>query len=185
MKYLKIIGILITIHLIVTGVINYLYPEEHVDIIIENGRKNKIEPALISAVINVESKFKENANSHKDARGLMQITPDTGKWIAEKMGIESFTPERLYEPELNIKMGSWYLKYLIDYYGNIDTALAAYNAGLGNVDNWLKNEKYSHDAKTLYHIPFSETKNYVKKVNENWEKYKKAYRFNRIIDPIF
>ena len=76
------------------------------------------------------------------------------------------------DPETSIMLGCHYLRHLIDIYGNVDTALAAYNAGMGNINSWLKNPDCSKDGKTLYYIPFPETRSYVQKVNESWEYYK-------------
>lgn len=123
---------------------------------------------LVYAVIKAESDFDESAESKKGAVGLMQITEDTGRWAAEKMGKEEFSKELLYDPVINIQIGCFYLSYLSDLYdGNIENVLAAYNAGPANVDKWLKDKSYSKDGKELLKIPFRETNNYVKTVNRN------------------
>ena len=100
----------------------------------------------------------------------MQITEETAKWICEQLELE-YSEGLLYDPEANIEMGSFYLGYLAEKYKNMDTALAAYNAGMGNVTKWLKDSKYSSDGITLSEIPFGETKRYVQRVN----KLKKLY----------
>lgn len=128
---------------------------------------------LVMGVIRAESSFDHKAHSGV-ARGLMQITDDTAKWIAAKIG-EDYHKDMVEEPELNIKMGCYYLSYLIERYGNTDTALAAYNAGMGNVSSWLKDKNYSADGKTLDEIPYGETKRYVKRVNLLWKIYQKMY----------
>lgn len=93
---------------------------------------------------------------------------------AKELGI---TTEYDYmDPETNIRFGCHYLRHLIDVYGNIDTALAAYNGGMGNVYSWLNDSRYSDDGVTLKYIPFSETRNYVVKVNSSWEHYKEMYQ---------
>ena len=128
---------------------------------------------LVMAVINAESGFDEMAHSGV-AKGLMQITDSTAKWICEKTG-EAYYEDMAYDPEACIRLGCWYLGYLVDRYKNTDTALAAYNAGHGNVDTWLLDKKHSSDGKILWNIPFGETKKYVSRVR--WMKwvYEKAY----------
>lgn len=128
---------------------------------------------LVMGVIRAESSFDHKAHSGV-ARGLMQITDETAAWIAEKID-EEYHRDMVENPELNIKMGCYYLSYLIQHYGNIDTALAAYNGGMGNVTSWLADEKYSDDGKTLKDIPYDETKRYVKRVRILWKIYQKLY----------
>jgi len=107
----------------------------------------------------------------------MQIKPSTGEWIGEKLKVTNFSEEMLYDPEINIKMGCWYLDYLFKYYdGDIKLVLAAYNGGQGNVSKWLKDADYSDDGVTLKNIPFAETKLYVEKINRAYKMYNKIYR---------
>ena len=128
---------------------------------------------LVMGVINAESSFDHRAHSGI-ARGLMQLTGDTAKWIADKLDLNYY--EDIEEnPEMNIQMGCYYLSYLIGQYQNIDTALAAYNAGMGNVSSWLKNPDYSGDGITLDDIPYTETKKYVSRVKKLEQIYKKLY----------
>lgn len=135
-----------------------------------------VDPYLIAAIINVESKYDKYAMSSKEARGLMQIAPITGKWASEELNIEDFTLEDLFDPELNIMVGAWYLNILSkEFDNNLQLILAAYNAGSGNVVKWLQNEIYSEDGKTLKEIPFTETKEYVKKVENNIKIYRLLY----------
>ena len=105
----------------------------------------------------------------------MQIMPSTAKWIAQKIG-EDYSEEKLLNGEYNLKIGSWYLSYLIDYFNDEKLGICAYNAGQGNVSMWLKNEEYSQDGKTLKKIPFEETKNYLNKVYKNYKYYKNRYK---------
>lgn len=124
------------------------------------------------AIIKTESNFVEDAHSGK-ASGLMQLTDDTAAWIAQKLETDIKHVD-IYNPADNIEFGCYYIRYLIDYYnGNVDVALAAYNGGMGNVDKWLSNKNYSDDGKTLKKIPFKETREYVKKVNNEKEVYEK------------
>ena len=106
----------------------------------------------------------------------MQIMPETGEWAAELMGMSEYDSEMLYDPETNIHIGCWYLRYLLDMYeGNLPTALAAYNAGLGNVSKWLVNPEYSKDGENLDSVPYTETDGYVKKTLKYMEKYEKYH----------
>ncbi|MFX0548826.1 lytic transglycosylase domain-containing protein [Hathewaya histolytica] len=153
-----------------------LYPITYLGSVLENSKKYDLDPYLVLAVIKTESSFKPDAVSSQDARGLMQITPSTGKWISTKMGIKSFEESDLYDPQTNIKMGCWYLDNLSkEFNGNQMVYLAAYNGGRGNVSKWLKNSQYSRDGKNLEVIPFKETDEYVKKIKVNYEMYKKIY----------
>jgi len=135
-----------------------------------------LDPHLVMAVIWVESRFEPTATSRKDARGLMQIIPDTGQWISKQIGIEDYNDESLYDPDINVNMGCWYLNYLLEVFeGKTDLALAAYNGGMGNVTKWLKDKRYSKDGSRLDLIPFEETRQYVDKVMKAYEKYKRLY----------
>ncbi|MDR3595157.1 lytic transglycosylase domain-containing protein [Clostridium sp.] len=136
-----------------------------------------LDPLFVLAVIKTESKFDDNAHSHKNAVGLMQITVETGAWAAKEMGYSTFSKEDLYDEEYNIRMGCWYLRRLNDTFNkDLDLTIAAYNAGPTNVQSWLDNEKYSSDGKSIDYIPFGETKKYVDKVNTYYSIYKYFYR---------
>lgn len=151
---------------------NLLYPLDYQDIIVKNANDNNLDPCLVMAVIKAESNFIEDAHSGK-ASGLMQLTDDTAYWVAEQMGIEERNIN-LMSPRDNIKLGCYYMRYLIDYYdGNIDVALAAYNGGMGNVDKWLDDKRYSPDGISLDYIPFKETREYVKRVKNERIVYEK------------
>lgn len=126
-------------------------------------------PALLAAVINQESGFRDQT-SHAGARGLMQITPDTADTIEALSGGETFVFDDLANPELNIRYGSYYLRYLLySYDGNVVSALAAYNAGPGNADAWGGSEMDVED------IEFPETLSYVEGVLEKREQYQSKY----------
>ena len=151
--------------------INFIFPLEHFDLIKKYSQKYNLDPALICSIIHTESKFKVNAVSYKGASGLMQIRKTTADWAAEEIKISDYQYEKIFEPEINIQIGCWYINNLIKQFNNIDCAICAYNAGSGNVAKWLKNNNYSLDGKTLYRIPFSETKNYLKRVKKNQTVY--------------
>jgi len=138
------------------------YPVRHLDIIRENA--GELEPSLILAVIMAESSFRETVESHRGAQGLMQLMPATAREVAAQMGITDFDPDDIWLPEVNIALGSFYLNRLAARYGDVDVALAAYNAGQGNVSSWLANPELSQDGVTLDVIPFPETYNYVRRV---------------------
>lgn len=152
------------------------YPLSYQTLIKKYSEKYDVDPYLVAAIINVESKFDKNAVSNKNARGLMQIAPITGKWASEELNIDDFDVDDLFDPELNIMIGSWYLNVLSqEFDNNLQLILAAYNAGSGNVVRWLQNKMYSEDGKSLMIIPFNETKDFVKKVQKNISIYKILY----------
>ena len=156
-------------------VILNLYPEQHRALVVRYSRKYGLDASFVFAMIKAESNFSHDAVSGKNATGLMQIMVPTGEWIAEQLG-EPFSKESLSDPETNIRMGCFYISYLLDMYdGNKTCALAAYNAGHANVDNWLSQEKYSKDGKTLVLIPYPETANYVNRVKNNEKLYNRLY----------
>ena len=111
----------------------------------------------------------------------MQISSQTGNWASEVLDIEDYNEEMLFQPETNIKIGTWYLNKLYkQFHQDLDLVLMAYNAGSGNVNKWLNNEKYCKDGINIDDIPFVETKNYVKKINKNYKIYKLFYKKNLI-----
>lgn len=155
-------------------IMHAVYPVRYYEYIDKYSNKYDLDEYLVMAVIKAESNYIHDAHSGY-ARGLMQLTDDTASWISQKLKLE-FSKDDVEDPETNIRMGCYYLSYLISHYNsNIDVALAAYNAGMGNVKKWLDNPEYSPDGKNLSYIPFKETRNYVKKVNEYKETYKKLY----------
>lgn len=180
-KIKKLVTIILIIIFIVMLVNNYkkllkpLFPIRYEKEIKLYSLKYDVDYKLVAAIIKVESKYNKNAKSHKDAIGLMQIIPSTGQWVSDIIGIEEFDTNMLYDVDINIKIGSWYFKYLLNNFNETETALAAYNAGFGNVSNWLKNKKYSSNGQTLDVIPFKETNTYVKKVGFYYFIYDKLY----------
>ena len=142
------------------------YPLEYPQIVRGHAENYDLEPALLAAVIYTESKFDADARSASGAIGLMQLLPDTALGIAQRTGGTSFHVDDLLDPELNIRYGSWYLRHLLDKYGDDETALAAYNAGQTNVDRWRREGKG---------IEFGETRHYVDRVEELRDVYHRAY----------
>lgn len=149
-----------------------LFPMKYSDYVIEYSNEYDLDPMLVMAVMKAESNFNPNVVSDKAANGLMQITGDTGQWIAEKLDVTNFQKEMLKDPEVNIRFGCWYLRYLLDESESEEIAIAAYNAGIGNVQKWLGDPRYSKNGDKLDYIPFKETDKYVKKV----EAYKNIYK---------
>jgi soluble lytic murein transglycosylase len=151
------------------------FPLEHKDLISQYSKefslKDKgMDEYYVAAVICAESRFKEKAESGKGAVGLMQVLPDTGAWAAEKIGIEGYTAESLWKPEVNIRIGCWYLAYLSDMFdGDLTKVFAAYNAGPANVKGWLE------DDGTLVNIGHTETRGYVIKIEKYYDIYKTLY----------
>lgn len=152
------------------------YPLSYYETVMEQSEKNDLDPALVYGIIRAESGFDPNAVSRADARGLMQMTPDTFAWVQTMIpDSESLTAEDLFNPEVNIQFGCELLSLLISHYGNESTAICAYNAGMGNVTSWLEDSEYSSDGITLKEIPFGETREYLKRVTDNRETYRALY----------
>ncbi len=151
------------------------YPMEHVSAITAEAAAAGVEPDLIAAVIYRESKFKEDALSDRGAVGLMQVLPETAGWIHRQRGAPAAEPERLAEPEVNIAYGTWYLHYLSDKYGSPDLALAAYNGGETNLQQWIATARRDGHALTVAEVPFSETRNFVGAVNDARSVYRRAW----------
>ena len=142
------------------------YPLRYEQIVRGHARNYRLDPALLAAVIYQESKFQADAKSSSGAIGLMQLQPDTAKGIAIRTGGSKFQTSDLYNAEINVRYGSWYLRHLLDKYGDEQTALAAYNAGQRNVDTWRSEGKG---------IQFSETREYVDRVEHLKGVYRHAY----------
>lgn len=132
-----------------------------------------VPPEIICAVINTESSFDSDAESHAGAKGLMQITKETFWWLLSKSG-ESIPDEKLFDPQVNIRYGTYFLSILYDEFGSWDTAFAAYNAGRSRVIGWLGDPNVSEDGK-LVNIPIEETREYVKRVNSGIKIYREIY----------
>ena len=133
-----------------------------------------LDESLVYAVIKTESKFDPEAVSCAGAAGLMQLMPDTFRWLQSLSG-ELYEAEMIFTPDVNIRCGCMLLRLLLDEYGSLTVALSAYNAGMGNVTSWLSDAAYSDDGKTLKGIPFTETRRYVRKVLWYKEFYEKIY----------
>ena len=142
------------------------YPLRYDAIVRGHARNYRLDPALLAGMIYQESKFNAHARSSSGAIGLMQLLPDTAKGIAVHTGGSRFEVSDLDDPEINVRYGSWYLRHLLDKYGDERTALAAYNAGQENVDTWRREGKG---------IAFAETRHYVKRVEHLKTLYRRGY----------
>jgi soluble lytic murein transglycosylase len=142
------------------------YPLAYEHVIVGHARNYELDPALVAAVIYRESKFDASARSSSGAIGLMQLLPDTAKGIAVHTGGHGFVVDDLYDPEINVRYGSFYLRRLLRKYEDERLALAAYNAGQRHVDEWIANDGG---------IPFAETRQYVDDVIELRALYTRAY----------
>ncbi len=150
-------------------------PLSNAAVIRKQAAQKRLDPALIAAVIYAESKFAPRRSS-AGAEGLMQILPETAYFIAHLSGGSAFTASDLATPSINVAYGSYYLRYLLDHYdGNEMLAVAAYNAGLANVDRWVSRAQGQGGQLTVAAIPFPETRAYVERVLGAQQDYRDAY----------
>ena len=175
MKRLAAFGIFAAVAVAVLAFVQYgepawlqrlRYPLDYKSIVTAHARNYHLKPALLAAVIYQESKFSADAKSSSGAIGLMQLQPATAQGIALRTGGSKFQVDDLYDPEINVRYGSWYLRHLLDKYGNERLALAAYNAGQRNVDEW----EAAGEG-----IQFGETRHYIKRVEDLKKIYRHAY----------
>ena len=153
------------------------YPIEYAEYVTYYADKYEIDPLMLYAFIRTESNFDPMADSDAGARGLMQITEVTFDWIKSKIAsTEDLTFEDLYDPETNIRFGSYFVSYcLLRYQDDLATAAAAYHSGWGTVDDLLAQEQYSADGKTLDHYPYPQMRLYVKKITSSYQHYQEIY----------
>ena len=177
------LGILVAVILVISVIFGFLFdltltaiekwsypmPDEYASYVNKYSAEYGVPSELVWAVIKTESGFDSSAESSVGAVGLMQLMPETFNEITTHRLKEGLDSGMRYDPETNIRYGTYYLSYLYQRYGNWDAAIAAYNAGLGNVDEWLEIDPLLED------IPFAETRNYLKKVNKTKEKYENIY----------
>lgn len=173
-----IVWIVILIFIFNIGnILRVFYPAKYIEHVKNYSKEFAIDPYLVLSIIKAESKFEQAAVSHKNAKGLMQITEPTAEWIAQKLSMSDFKMEQITDPGTNIKMGCYYISYLLDMYdGNVKNALAAYNAGFNVVNRWLEDNKCSKDGENLSYIPYGETDRYIVKVLNNHKMYQFIYK---------
>src|SRR4051812_48637380 len=152
-------------------------PLRHDDIIRQQARDKNLDPALIAAVIYSESHFRDNQRSSAGAIGLKQLTPETAQDVAKRSGATNFQLSDLDDPQVNISYGSYQLRSLLERYGGNEVlAVAAYNAGEGNVDKWLVDASVNDRRFKVGEIPFAETRHYVERVMDSRAQYRKEYK---------
>lgn len=142
------------------------YPLDYGDIVREHAARNDLDAALVAAVIYEESRFRPRARSRAGALGLMQLQPATAESIARQTGGSAFQVDDLFDPDVNVRYGAWYLRHLLDKYGDERVALAAYNAGETAVDRWVAH----HEG-----IRYADVRAYVDKVERTKQTYRRAY----------
>lgn len=150
-----------------------MYPLRYESEITTSASAHGVDPYLVAAVIRSESSWDPEASSHQGARGLMQLMPETAQDMVAKGLVDGkrYSYENLEDPAINIEYGCAYLSYLLTYFnGATDRAIAAYNAGMGNVDGWAKQDKLLHNA-----ITFPETQAYLVRVNMAKARYQELY----------
>ena len=141
-----------------------------------NSRSHGLDPYLVAALIRQESEFNPNAISRARAYGLTQVLPSTGRLLSRRVGITRFSPAMLFQPEVNLKLGTYYLKTLLDQQnGKWEQTLASYNAGKARADEWSTWATYREPAEFIETVPFTETRNYIQIVLRNADVYRRLY----------
>ena len=181
-KKISIFAVVIVVSVVITLLLpyglKYVYPLKYEPQITNYAEKYNLDKYLVMGIISAESGFKTDAKSNKDAFGLMQLKDDTALWCVENLDVD-VNAENIRSPEANIQLGCAYMRYLIDYFdGNTYNAIAAYNAGMGSVQQWLSDRRFSDGYGKLTAIPYSETGAYVAKVQKRAKIYRKIYGSN-------
>ncbi len=183
-RFLRLLGVVTVGILVAVSLLNVLmpswwarvlYPLDYRSQIRKYSNLNHLDPYTVAAVISVESGFDPRSHSSAGARGLMQLLPDTGRWVAENLREDSYDPDRLYDPDTNIRYGTWYLRHLTKRYDSTVFALAAYNGGGANMDKWLRGKEARPERDVVSKIPFKETREFVGRVDKAKAMYEKLY----------
>ncbi|MEW6308958.1 MAG: lytic transglycosylase domain-containing protein [Bacillota bacterium] len=157
-----------------------VYPFPYQELISTQAAAYGQDPFLVAAVVKRESRFSPQAVSPKGARGLMQLMPGTAQWVAERIGLEDFVPDDLFDPGVNVRLGSWYLMDLHREFSNdVYLVLAAYNGGRQNVKNWVAAFGGVSGSELVDRIPFPETRRYVRLVLADRERFRLLYSEGR------
>src|SRR3954469_17248010 len=168
--------LIIGLHPLKHAVQEITLPLRHEDIIRQQAHDKHLDPALVAAVIYTESRFRDQT-SRAGAKGLMQLTPATARFVERLSGGSTFRISDLSTPQVNIAYGTFYLRYLLNRYGDNEAlALAAYNGGEGNVDRWVDKARQKGEALSIDAIPFGETRAYVRTVQKAASEYRRSYR---------
>lgn len=185
-KITRIISVLIILIIIATVlfgvckvqniILKKIYPIEYSEYVYKYSEEYNVDPILVLAIIKAESNFNPNVVSKSNAIGLMQLIDTTAEEIATKLDVDFVKGASLYDPELNIRLGTKYFSNLMkEYNGNYLLALTAYNAGIGNVKKWIEQDIIKEDGSNIENIPFKETNNYVRKIVRDYKIYKDLY----------
>jgi soluble lytic murein transglycosylase len=154
----------------------YLFPMPYRPELVADAQAHNLDPNLVAGLIRQESEFNPDAVSPANADGLMQVRPGTGAEFAHAAGIRSFTSRMLFQPEVNLKIGTAIFRSMLDKNGgSMEQTLAAYNAGPNRVAEWLTWNTYREPAEFIESIPFTETRDYVQAVIRNAEMYRRLY----------
>ena len=137
--------------------------------------QNELDPFLVASLIRQESEFNAGAVSHKNAVGLMQLLPGTGKKVAKEEKLRHFSANQLFTPGVNLQLGTRYFRTMVDKFGSFEYALAAYNAGSDRVEDWLSAGNYRDPQEFVESIPFTETREYVQAILRNASVYRQLY----------
>lgn len=157
-------------------ILRKMYVKDYSEYVYEYATEYNVDPLLVFAVIKAESNFKKDATSTSNAIGLMQLMENTAIETGEKVNEKINSKEELYNPKINVKIGIKYLSELLERYDrNLEIALAAYNAGIGNVTEWIQKGIIKKDGTDIENIPFKETNNYVRKILRDYEIYREIY----------
>lgn len=151
-----------------------MYKKEYSEYVEKYSQEYNVDENLVYAVIKAESNFNSNVISSKNAIGLMQLMESTAIEISKKVDLQYTSEElkeKLLEPEININIGTKYLSILLQKYENIELSIAAYNAGIGTVNNWIEKEIIKPDGSDIENIPYKETNNYVRKILRDYKIY--------------
>ena len=161
-------------------VFKQIYPTKYSAYVEKYSKENNLDKYMIYAIIKAESNFDSNVKSQSDAIGLMQLLEETAEERANIIDDETITEDDLYDPETNIKLGTSYYAYLLNHYNhNNILALTAYNAGMGNVDTWIKTGVIKQDGSDIENIPYKETNNYVRRILRDYQIYLELYDKNK------
>ena len=184
-QYKVIVGVLIGIILLITIIkvfnikqiiLQKIYPKKYSEYVEKYAQEFNVDPLLIFSMIKAESNFKEKAKSSSGAKGLMQLMEATANEIADKIDEPLVEEESLLEPEKNILIGTkYYSELLKNFDGNMLLAITAYNAGMGNVNQWIRDGIIKADGSDIENIPYKETNMYVRKIINNYRMYQIIY----------
>ena len=171
-----IVLILLIILLNFTNIQKLIYRQDYSEYVEKYAKENNIDSLLVYAIIKAESNFDDDAVSNKGATGLMQLMNETAEEVAQNESIEFVSNDSLYNPKINIQIGVTYFANLLEIFGNVAIALAAYNAGMGTVQSWIDDGIIKANGSDIENIPYKDTNMYVRKILNDYEIYKKLYQ---------